>query len=283
MVSQKNLKEAELLMNLIMNYPVFGIMDIEGLPSSQLQSMRKALEGKALIRVTKKRILQRAVASLKQKDERFSAVERYIKGMPALIFTKDNPFRLSKVIAKSKKPAYAKPGQISPRDIAVEPQKTNFAPGPIISELAKFGLKAAIEEGKVVIKTGAVVVKEGEIIDAKKSELLMKLGIQPIEIGLNILGLYENGNVYGKDVLEISEKDYQERLMGNYNEAFNLSVYCYYPIKENIKLLIGKTYKECAYLSRKLGEKGIVTSENIKEVIAWAESQARMLKEAVKI
>lgn len=282
MVSKKKLAEVEKLAGIMGSHPILGIVDTECLPSSQFQAMRKSLKGIAVIRVTKKRLLRRALESVKQTNERMSALEPYIKGMPALIVTKENPFRLAKIISKSKSQAYARPGQAAPSDIAVEPQKTSFAPGPIISELAKFGLKTAVEEGKIVIKTGATIVKAGEIIDAKKAELLMKLGIQPMEIGLNIAALYEDGLIYDKELLSVDEKEYMGQLNNLYTEAFNIAVFCWYPTKDSIGMLLSKTYKECRSLVHELGEKGFATRDNIGSMLVKAEMQALALKALVK-
>ena len=50
-------------------------------------------------------------------------------------------------------PAPAKEGQLAPFDIVVPKGPTPFGPGPIIGELQKIGLPAAIEAGKIGIHT----------------------------------------------------------------------------------------------------------------------------------
>ena len=52
---------------------------------------------------------------------------------------------------------------------------TSFKPGPIVGELQKVGIPAAIESGKVVIKSDKLLVKEGETISAEVAQMLTKL------------------------------------------------------------------------------------------------------------
>ena len=62
----------------------------------------------------------------------------------------------------TKTAAPAKPGDIAPEDILVKAGDTPFKPGPIVGELQKAGIPAAIEGGKIVIKKDKVLVKKGE-------------------------------------------------------------------------------------------------------------------------
>jgi len=68
--------------------------------------------------------------------------------MPALLFTKENPFKLYNKLQKSKSSAPAKAGQTAPSEIVVPKGPTPFAPGPIIGELGALGIKTAVENIK---------------------------------------------------------------------------------------------------------------------------------------
>ena len=121
---------------------------------------------------------------------------------------------------------------------------TPFAPGPILSELGGLGIKAGIEGGKVAIKAEKIVAKEGQVIDGKIAGLLAKFGIQPMEIGMNLVAVLENGIILTKDVLTIDEAKTKADIMQLAREALNLAVYTAYPAKETIQLLIAKAYRE---------------------------------------
>ena len=124
---------------LMQEYPIIGVANLTNMPAAQLQKMRKSLRGRVLIRMTKVRLLKHAFAQSKSKG--IEQLEPYLKGMPTLLFTKENPFRLYKVLQDSKSAAPAKPGQKAPKNLVIPAGPTPFAPGPVISELGKVGLK----------------------------------------------------------------------------------------------------------------------------------------------
>lgn len=268
------------LVSLINDYPIIGVVNMENLPAPQLQSMRAQLRGKFFLTMTKRRLIKLAFEKTKDKKKGIVELEAYLGGMPALIFTKENPFRLSKTLQKNKSPAPAKAGQTAPRDIIVNKGATSFAPGPIIGELAAAGIKAGVEGGKVAIKEDTVVVKAGEKIKPKVAEILTRLGVQPMEVGLDLVAVFENGLIYKRDVLSIDETEYKNRLAIASRWAFNLANYASYPTKETIRLLIGKAYND----SKALGlSQNIFNKEIIDLLLGKAEHQMLSLMTTAKI
>ncbi|MBI2101763.1 50S ribosomal protein L10 [Candidatus Woesearchaeota archaeon] len=248
------------LINLISEYPIIAVVNMENLPAPQLQTMRAQLRGKFVMTMTKRRLMKLAIAATKQKKKGIESIEAHLGGMPALIFTKENPFKLSKTLQKSKSPAPAKANQTAPRDIIVNKGATSFAPGPIIGELAMAGIKSGVEGGKVAIKEDVVVVKSGEKIKPKVAEILTRLGIQPMEVGLDLVAVYENGLIYTRDVLSVDESEYKNRLSNASRWAFNLAFSISYPTKSNINLLIGKAYNDAKAIgiAQNIFDKGII-------------------------
>jgi len=268
------------LVKLINENPIIGVVNMENLPAPQLQTMRAQLRGKFFITMTKRRLIKLAIEQTKAKKKDVEQLEKHLGGMPALIFTKENPFRLSKTLQKSKSPAPAKAGQTAPRDIMVNKGATSFAPGPIIGELALAGIKSGVEGGKVAIKEDTVVVKSGEKIKPKVAEILTRLGIQPMEVGLDLVAVYENGLIYTRDVLSIDEKEYLGRLANAHRWAFNLAFYAAYPTKDNIQLLLGKADSDAKALgiAQNIFDKGIV-----EILLGKAEAQMKSLAGTVSI
>jgi len=146
-------------------YPIIGVLNMHGMPASSLLKMKKTLRGKVELVMTRKTLIQLGLNKLKLDGGEKLIAE--LKGMPALMFTKENPFALYKIIKKSKTPAAAKAGDIAPYDIVLPAGPTPFSPGPVISEFASLGVPAGVEEGKVAIKKDTTVAKEGEAIGDK--------------------------------------------------------------------------------------------------------------------
>ena len=267
------------LQDLAKQYPIVGIVDMENLPARQLQRMRSSLKGKVVIRMTKGRLMRVTFDSLKDVPGMPDLKEK-IRGMPALIFTKENPFKLYKMLQKSKSPAPAKAGQTAPKDIIVPAGKTPFAPGPVIGELGQLGIKAGIEEGKVAIKEDKLLVKEGETINGKQAEILTRLSIEPMEVGLNIISVLESGTLFDRKTLDIDEDEYVNNLKALHSEAFNLAVKIGYASKDTIKTLLSKASRDASALA---DSQDIITDENIKRLVEKANAQATGLKNKVNV
>ena len=251
-INEAKRKQVEKLKELFRKYPVIGVADLTSLPSRQLQSIRKKLKKELLIRNFKKRFIKIAILEFKAEKD-LSSLEPFLKDSnPAMLFSNQDPFRLSGEIRSSKSKSRAKPGQRAPKDLIIEAGPTNFTPGPIIGELGQLGIIAAVEQGKIAIKKDKVLAKEGEEISAKAAELLAKIGVEPISICLNVLVFYDKGTLYKKDVLDVDEAEYIRRLIAAYREALSLSVSVEYPVKENIGKLIAKADNEVKAIKQKI-------------------------------
>lgn len=252
---------------LLKNSPVVGIVNMHALPTAQLQRMREKLRGSVDLFLTKKRLIRFALENIKTEKKGIEELEEYLKGIPALLLSKDNPFKLYSILQKNKSKAAAKPGQIAPNDITIPAGMTQFTPGPIISELGAFGLKTKVTDGKIEITDDATVLKEGEEISPEMAGLLSKMGIEPMEIGLDLVAVYEKGQIYTKDVLAIDEEEYFNNFTQAQRWAFNLAVEAGIMTTETTELMIQKASREVKALAL---EANILTDETKEEILAKA-------------
>lgn len=262
------------------DYPIVGILNLESMPTPQLQKMREKLRDKAVITMTKKRLMSLAFDEADKTNKGVAELKKYFRGMPALLFTKENPFSLFKTLKQSKTSAPAKAGQTAPKDIVVAAGPTQFAPGPIISELGSFGLKTKVEEGKIAIQEDKVVAKEGDIIDLKLAGLLQKLNIEPMEIGLDLVAAFEKGTIYDKKVLDIDEEQFILDLETAAMDSFKLALEVGYPSKEVFQVLIPKAFTESKALAL---EANIMCDAVAEELVQKAERQASSLNSQLDI
>jgi large subunit ribosomal protein L10 len=265
----------EEFVELLNEYPIIGAVNLENVPAKQMQNMRDTLRDTAVIKMTKRNLIKIAIEKVKDKKIGIEKIEENLKGMPALLFTKKNPFSLYKTLEKNKSSMPAKAGQIAPKDIIVPAGATNFSPGPIIGELGAFKIKTTIENGKVAIKNDSIVAKEGDVISPKLAEILTRLGIEPMELGLNITAIYENGIILKKDVLAIDESAYINNIKMLASEAVNLAVFIAYPASEVKEMLISKAHSEAYNLAIFAG---ITNKETTPKLLSKAESQMLALK-----
>ena len=235
--------------------------------------MRKLLKGKALIKMSKKALIQRALEKIGKKE-----LVSHLQGEPALLLTKENPFAISKILIENKANAPARANSIMPKDILIPEGETSFSPGPIVGELQKAGIKAAIERGKVVIKEDSLIAKAGERVDAKKAEIINKLGIEPIELKLRFVAAWEKGMVFGEAALSISAAQVLEWLKQASAGSLNLTFKVGYPTKYNVKIFVQKAYTNTKSVALKAN---FVCEATAKELLAKAGAQAKALSEKI--
>ena len=158
MVTEQKSQVVNKLKDLTEKYSIVASLDLFGLPAKQLQNMREELRCNCEILMTKHRLMTIALNESSKKG--IGKLSESFRGMPALIFTNDNPFKLFKKLEKSKSPIAAKAGQVAPKDIIVPAGSTNFSPGPIIGELKSAGIDAGIINGKIEIKHNNDIFKK---------------------------------------------------------------------------------------------------------------------------
>ncbi len=256
-----------------------AILDMKGVPTRTISKLRKALRGQALIKMTKRSIIKFALDKTTMKE-----LNTVLCDQPALLLANGdwNSFRIYRIIAESKSPAPARAGKPTPIDIVVPKGDTGLPPGPVVGDLQKAGLPAKIQSGKIVLDKEVTVAKAGDVVKKEVAEALLKLGIEPFEIRLNVTGFWQDGLLLKKEVLDIAADTGKMRtdLARAASQAFTLAMECSYPTKETIAPLLSKAGGESRALAR---EAGIVNKENVGEMLAFANAQAGALASKVKI
>ncbi len=281
MVSKEKKQAVETVVTLLDQYPVVAAVNLENLPAAQLQNMRGSLRGKIVLFMTKKRLMDIALDMRKDKIKGIEILKEHLKGMPALLFTKENPFSLYKTIKKNKSKAPAKGGQKAPHDIEVKAGPTNFLPGPIIGELGQLRIKSGVENGKVVIKQDSIVVEEGDVISSQLASLLLRLGIEPMEVGLDITAAFEHGVLYTKNVLDIDETAFMSDLTGAARKAVNLSVFTGFPTVQTVPIMLAKASQEALALG--MSATIFVDPLILKHLVTKAARQAKALSSTANV
>ena len=265
--------------SLITSHKIVGIIDIGGIPAPQLQQMRGNIRKKAVIRSGKNTLLLKALDEAEKKMKGVSALKDEINGQAALIVTDVNPFALFREIKATRTNAPAKGGETASHDIEVQAGDTPFKPGPIVGELQKAGIPAAISEGKVIIKSDKVLVEAGQKISKELAQMLSRLDIYPIELGLHLHAVYENGSIYRPDVLDIDMDRFMGQLRTASLTALGLSLEAGWTNTQTIRPLLTKAYRSAFALAM---EKNIITKETMKPLLAKAQASMLSVSSQVK-
>lgn len=279
MVSEQKQQQVKEFVEEIKSSPIVAVVNLQNLPAQQLQKMRAMLRSKGVkIDMARKKLLRLALG--KSGKDNIDQLTAKIKGMPALLFSKDNPFTLNAIIQKNKSEAPAKAGQEAPKDIVVKAGPTNFVPGPIISELASVGIKTKVDGGKLAILDDTIVAKEGDVITPKLAETLKRLDVKPMEIGLDLVAVWEDGLVFDAKQLHIDEKEYFNNLVKAASWAMNLAVESAYPTKETTEVLLQKAFREAKAVGV---ETAFMTEETREDILGKSEREALSVKKEAKL
>jgi len=259
--------EVEELTNLLTNNKIIAIAEIGGIPGPQLQKMRENIREKAQIRCAKNSLIMRALDEANKKVSGISELKSEIKGQAAIIATDMNPFKLFKEIKQTRTMAPAKGGETVKNDIEVKKGNTPFKPGPVVGELQKAGIPAAIQDGKVVIKNDKIVVASGNKIPVDVAQMLTRLEIYPLEIGMNLNAVFEGGTIYKPDVLDIDMDKFLSQLSQASSNAFNIALEIAWLNKSTINNLLQRAFYNAYTLAL---EKNIYTKDSTKQLISRA-------------
>jgi len=276
-VSQDKLDEIAHLKKLVNEYQVIGLAHLEKMPASALSKIRQGLRKDVVIHMAKKNLILRAFKDAgKPNLEEFS---NQLTGISALLFTNMNPIKLTKYLESKATKGAAKPGDLAPDDIVVPEGDTKLPPGPVVSEFNQhLKVQTMVKNGTVHVKADTVTHKKGQVITEKAAGLLMRLGITPMTIKLDIYSAWEQGEIIPSEVLHINE----EEMMGNVrlaaSQSLNLALALGLVSSETVVPLIQKAARIAEGVAMKLP---IVIPELAEKYVALATREAKVIQDTV--
>jgi len=237
------------LLEMIKGNTVIGLVNINGIPGKQMLQMRKGLWDGVDIKVTKNRLIKFALEEAEKDKPGISKLLDKVDGQCGIVATDMNPFKLYQIMKRTITPSPARGGDTAPDDIVIKAGDTSFKPGPIVGEFGKAGIPASIDKGKVVIKKTTTPCKEGEIISKDLANMLTKLDIFPMKVGMNLNMVYEEGNIYKPRALDIDVDQFRTDLTGAHQAAMNLAMFAAIATPMTIKPLLQKAWQQSVALA----------------------------------
>lgn len=248
------------------------VISVKGLPSAQFQDIKKKMRDKAKIQVVKKSLVNLALTE--NKNEKLNNLIPYVDDSTAMLFSNEDAFAISGILAGQKSPSKAKPGQIAPFDIEVKAGPTELVPGPDISALSSIGLAPKVEGGKIAIMQDKVILKEGKEISDAIASIMAKLDIIPFEVGVEPIAAYMDGVVYAE--IKIDKDAMIAALEYDYGRAFAFAVDLGIVNDSTLDMIIGKAAVHEGVVSR------IISGEPEPEALVVEEKEEEK-KEEVKV
>ncbi|PVX25586.1 MAG: 50S ribosomal protein L10 [Candidatus Bathyarchaeum sp.] len=256
-------------------YNAVGIASLEKVRSAQLQQLRKKLAENACLRVVKNSLIVRAVSETKD-SAGIEKLAEHLTGPNLYLFTNLNPFKLVILLEKSRVKATARGGDLAAFDVTVPAGNTGLPPGPIISQFTAVGLRTRIEAGSVYVSKATMVVKKGEPISAPLASLLSKLGIKPVEVGLSLKVVYDDGVILTEEDLKVDLDAVKRSVEEAHQFAFNLSLEAAIALPENINYLLRRGHQEAYSLALNAG---VMNKDTVSDLIRKANTEMLSLNE----
>ena len=252
---------------------VVAVVDVSGVPASNMIDMRNTLRERMSITMAKKSLMRIAWSEAGRPEEE---IEALLEGaeQPCVVHSESmNAFEIFGELEKTRQGRPAKAGETFPTDVTIPAGPTEFGPGPIVGEFNAVGIPAKIDKGKVAIQRDTTFT-EGEEISADLGIMLAKLGINPIEIGLILTGAIESGHFFNSSDLDLDTDGLRTDIVSATSGAFNLACNVRWFSSTTTPTLISKASSEALSVAM---EAGIVNEATAAAILSQAQSRALSL------
>lgn len=200
------------IQSLLEEYPKCFIVGADNVGSKQMQEIRIALRGKALVLMGKNTMMRRAIRQQIEKNPDLEALLPHIVQNVGFVFTKEDLVEIRDLLLANKVKAPAKAGAIAPLDVKVPAQNTGMGPEKT-SFFQALSIPTKITKGTIEIVSDVNLITAGEKVGMSESTLLNMLKISPFTYGLIVQKVYDSGSVFDPAILDITDEDLKKTFM----------------------------------------------------------------------
>jgi len=216
------------LENLLEEYPKCFIVGADNVGSKQMQEIRIALRGKAVVLMGKNTMMRKAIRGYMEKNPDLERLLPHIKMNVGFVFTKEELITVRDLLLANKKAAPAKAGAIAPVDVTIPAQNTGMGPEKT-SFFQALQIPTKITKGTIEIIQDVPIIKIGDKVGASEATLLNMLKISPFTYGLLIQKVYDNGSIFDPEILDITDEDIKAKFMAGVANVAALCLSISYP------------------------------------------------------
>jgi len=191
---------------LLEEYPRCFIVGADNVGSKQMQEIRIALRGKAVVLMGKNTMMRKAIRGILEKNPSLERLLPHIKQNVGFVFTNEELTEIRDMLLANKVKAPAKAGALAPLDVTVPAQNTGMGPEKT-SFFQALSIPTKITKGTIEIISDVPLITAGDRVGMSEATLLNMLKISPFSYGLLLQKVYDNGTVFDPEVLDISDDD----------------------------------------------------------------------------
>ena len=207
-----------------------------------MHQIRVALRGKGIVLMGKNTMVRRAIRSILSDYQDFERLLPYVKGNIGFVFTAGDLKEVRDLIVANKVAAPARAGAYAPKDVSVPAGNTGMEPGKT-SFFQALGIPTKIARGTIEIVSDIKVVTAGTRVGPSEATLLNMLNISPFTYGMTVVQIFDSGNVFAPNVLDIDEKELIDRFMSGIKTIASISLALKYPTLVSITHSLVNSYK----------------------------------------
>jgi len=200
------------LKELIAKFPSIFVVNVDNVGSNQMHQIRVSLRGKGTVVMGKNTMVRRALRSILSEYPQFERLLPHIRGNIGFVFTSGDLKDIRDLIIQNKVAAPARAGAFAPRDVTVPAGNTGMEPGKT-SFFQALGIPTKIARGTIEIVSDVKVVTAGTRVGPSEAALLNMLNISPFTYGMTVVQIFDSGNAFTPDVLDVSDTELVDRFL----------------------------------------------------------------------
>lgn len=239
--SQKELY-FEKLKQLLGKYNSIFIVNVDNVGSDQMHKIRVALRGKGVVLMGKNTMIRRALRSIVSESPQLERLLPHVRGNIGFVFTSSDLAEVRDLITANKVAAPARAGALAPKDVKVPAGNTGMEPGKT-SFFQALGIPTKIARGTIEIVSDVQVVTAGTRVGSSEATLLNMLNISPFTYGMTVVQIYDQGNVFSPEVLDISTDELVNRFLTGIKTVAAISLALNYPTIASVTHSLVNAYK----------------------------------------
>merc|ERR550525_427961 len=175
--------------------------------------------------------------------------------------------KIRELITSERVQTAAKAGIAAPDDVVVPAGPTGQDPSQT-SFFQALDIPTEINRGQVEIVSDVKLVTKGEKVNRSAAELLVMLNIKPFYYGITIHHIYQNGDVFPADVLDISASDIAQAFSSAVREVAALCLALNYPTAASVPHSIMDAYKNMLAIGLACKDYSWENLGKVKEILA---------------
>lgn len=271
-VRKVNKRKAEYgakLRQLTDDYTQVLIVTVDNIGSKQIAETRAELRGRAEFLFGKNTMIRKILRDHAKRsgNAKLEALCDIVQGNCGMVFTKESIVGIRDFLGQKVIQCPAKAGVIAPVDVTCPAGPTGMEP-TMTAFFQSLNIATRINRGQIDIVNPMQVVFKGQKVGESEAALLIKLGIKPFNYKIEVQSVYDDGNVYSSDVLDITENDVAQAFFAAANQMAAVCLEIDFPVSVTVPHSVLGAYKNILSVGLALESYSWDNLTLVKEILA---------------